>query len=197
MKLNPWELPQAAEIGGLRYTLHTDYREILLILSYLNNPDMPDEDKIISALAVFYDEFDRMPEKDYQAAVDYLMLFINQGQMEEDSGRPPIKRIDWEQDAPIIVAEINKVAGYEIRDRKYLHWWTFLGYFSTIGEGTLSTIVGIREKRRTGRKMDKWEIDYYRENKRRIDFKERYTEEETKERARLNRLLNGEGGEDV
>ena len=97
--------------------------------------------------------------------------------------------MDWEQDAHAIIADVNKVAGCEVRSLPYLHWWTFLSYFQAIGEGQLSTLVSIRDKIRRGKKLEKWEQDYYRENKNRIDFKKKYSAEDIAEQERLKKLL--------
>ena len=51
----------------------------------------------------------------------------------------------------MIIADINKVAGTEVRSLSFLHWWTFLSFFHAIGEGQLSTLISIREKLRTGK----------------------------------------------
>ena len=40
--MTPWVLPETAEIGGTVYELHTDYRDILEIIGYLNDPDRPE-----------------------------------------------------------------------------------------------------------------------------------------------------------
>ncbi|NBI69438.1 hypothetical protein D1646_22285 [Pseudoflavonifractor sp. 60] len=105
-----------------------------------------------------------------------LARFLNQGEEPEESARP--RTIDWDQDRTLIAAEINKAAGLEVRALPFLHWWTFLGYFNTIGEGQLSAIVSIREKLRRGRKLESWEQEFYRENRERIEFKRKYTAEE-------------------
>ena len=118
--------------------------------------------------------------------MEYLAYFIAAGEPDQ---KPGPKLLDWEQDAQIVVADINKVAGTEIRALPYLHWWTFLAYFRGIGEGQLSTIVSIREKLRTGKKLEKWERDYYMKNKQQVDIKKHYSAEELAEQERLKKLL--------
>lgn len=49
---------------------------------------------------------------------------------------------------------MNKAAGFETRTVKYLHWWTFLGYFNEIGEGLFSSVIGIRQKLNKGKKLE-------------------------------------------
>ena len=97
--------------------------------------------------------------------------------------------MDWNQDAKEIVADVNKVAGQEIRAMPYLHWWTFLSYFHAIGEGQFSTIVSIRDKMRKGKQLEKWEKEFYRDNKSKVDLKKRYSAEEIAEREALEKLL--------
>ena len=46
----------------------------------------------------------------------------------------------------------------------YLHWWTFMGYFCSIGESTLSTVVSIRDKILKGKKLEKYETEFRRDN---------------------------------
>ena len=70
------------------------------------------------------------------------------------------KTIDWEKDSQLISSAINKVAGQEIRAVPYIHWWTFMGYFSAIGESPLSTVLSIRNKLVKGKKLEKWEREF-------------------------------------
>ena len=184
--MTPWELPETAEIGGQVYELNTDFRDILEILSYLNEPDHPEYLRWRIAIALFYEG--EIPKENYIEAMQYLSAFISYG---EADTKPGPKLLDWEQDAYAIVADVNKVAGTEIRSLPYLHWWTFLSYFQAIGEGQLSTIVSIRDKMRRGKKLEKWEQDYYRENKSRVDFKKKYSAEDLVEQERLKKLLDG------
>ena len=104
---------------------------------------------------------------------------------ESDSGEV----LDWQQDLPLIVADVNKAAGCEIRALPFVHWWTFLAWFGAIGEGQLSAVVAIRDKLRRGKKLEGWEREFYQRNRARVDLKTRYTPEDLAERERLNRLL--------
>ena len=72
--------------------------------------------------------------------------------------------MDWEQDQRILFPAINAAAGYEVRSASYIHWWTFMGFFMEIKEGTFSQVVSLRQKRAKGKKLEKWEQDYKREH---------------------------------
>ena len=179
-----WGLPTTAVIGGVEYQINTDFRDILDIMKYLEDPDQPEYVRWAVALALFYEG--EIPVEHQQEAAEYFVSFINCGKHDEE---PAPKLLDWEQDAQAIVADVNKVAGTEIRALPFLHWWTFLSYFHAIGEGQLSTLVSIRDKLRRGKKLEKWEQEYYRKNRNAVDMKQRYTAEELAEQQRLKELL--------
>lgn len=179
-----WELPTSAEIGGTVYPINADYRDILEIFRYLDDPDQPEYIRWQIALALFYEG--EIPQAHMQEAMEFLSDFIACG---DAGGKPGPKLLDWNQDAQVIVADVNKVAGMEIRAIPFLHWWTFLAWFNAIGEGQLSTLVSIRDKLSRGKKLEKWEQDYYRKNRERVDLKKRYSAEELAEQERLKKLL--------
>lgn len=184
--MTPWDLPTTAVIGGVEYQINADYRDILEIMQHLEDPDQPEFVKWPVSVALFYEG--EIPAEHQQEAMEYLASFITCG---ERDAKPAPKLLDWEQDAQIIVADVNKVAGSEIRALPFLHWWTFLAYFHAIGEGQLSTVVSIRDKLRHGKKLEKWEKEYYQKNKSQVDLKRRYSAEELAEQERLKKLLGG------
>lgn len=165
--MNIWQLPKTAVFGSQCYTLHTDYRDILEIMDYFQDPDLPLFMKWQIALGLFYEE--PIPTEQEAAAMTYLAQFLNGG--EQPTQRPGPKLLDWQQDASVIVADINKVAGQEIRQMPYVHWWTFLAWFHAIEPGRLSTIVSIRDKLTRGKKLEEWEKSFYRDHKKQVDLK--------------------------
>ena len=181
--MNRWELPVRTELGGRSYGHKSDFRDMLKLIALLNDERRPAMLRWYTAVAYFYEA--EIPDSLLGQAMDYLSDFLSCGQR----GRPGPKLFDWEQDAQVIVADINKAAGLEIRALPFLHWWTFLAYFHAIGEGQLSTVVAIREKLRRGKKLEAWEQEYYRKNRERIDMKKRYSPEELAEQERLKQLL--------
>lgn len=182
--MSPWDLPTSARVGGREYRINADYRDILEIFRYLDDPDQPEYIRWQIAMALFYEG--EIPREHMQEAMEYLAEFIACG---EQDGKPGPKLLDWNQDAQVIVADVNKVAGMEIRAVEFLHWWTFMAWFHAIGEGQLSTLVSIRDKLRRGKKLEKWEQDYYHKNKARVDLKKHYSAEELAEQERLKKLL--------
>ncbi len=178
-----WELPQTAKIGERVYTLHTDYRDILEIFSYLDNEDLPEAVRWQIALGLFFEE--EIPPEDMPRAAEYFSWFVACGQNRGKGER----LMCWQQDAPMIVAEINKAVGQEIRVLPYLHWWTFLGWFHAIGEGQFSAVVALRHKLNRGQALEPWEKTFYRENRAVVDLRRRYSRQELEEKERLEQLL--------
>lgn len=182
--MTPWELPETATIGGVNYEINADFRDVMEIMAVLTDPDRTEYTRWLTAINLFFEG--EIPSECEYEAMEYLASFISYGEKET---KPGPKLMDWEQDAQAVIADVNKVAGMEIRAVQYLHWWTFLSFFQAIGEGQLSTIVSIRDKLQRGLKLEKWEQDFYRDNKARVDLKKKYTAEEVAEQERLKRLL--------
>lgn len=164
--MNAWGLPVTAVIGGVQYEINTDFRDVLEIIGYLNDDSRTVYARWRIALGLFYEG--NIPDEHQEAAAKYLSDFIAYDNQDD---KPGPKLMDWQQDSAMIIADVNKVAGKEIRAEKYMHWWTFLSYFYGIGEGQLSTVVGIRSKKAKGKKLDKWEQEYYRDNRKKVDFR--------------------------
>lgn len=180
-----WELPKEAVIGGNCYRLNTDFRQILRIFSYMQQEELPEFIRWHIALALFYEG--EIPEEDFAAAAEYFCRFISCGQ--EETKNPGPQLLDWEQDGQLIVADVNKAAGQEIRQLPYLHWWTFMGWFQSLGEGNLSTLVSIRDKLNRGKKLEGWEQEYYRRNRKQVILRKKYSAQELAEQQRLQALL--------
>lgn len=184
--MTEWQLPSFVDINGRKYKINADYRDILDIIRHLDK-STNDYTELYTAVALFYEDYESISDKDLQPAVNQMLIFINCGEEPEDKPHP--KRIDWQQDRNLIIADVNKVAACEVRSLPFCHWWTFIAWFNSIGEGQLSTVVSIREKLRRGKKLEKWEQEYYAENKSRVDLKKQYSEEELSEIDRLLTLL--------
>ena len=180
-----WQLPDRVEIGGKTYGFHGDFRDILEIFAYLQDQDLPESFRWTIALALFYEA--PIPEEHTAEAAQYLSWFIRCGQEEPKKQTP--KLLDWEQDAQEIIADVNKVAGQEIRSLPFLHWWTFLSWFHAIGEGQLSNLVSIREKLSRGKKLEGGEKEFYGQNRNKVDLRKKYSASELAEQERLQKLL--------
>lgn len=177
-------LPETLTVDGAEYPIRTDYRNVLQAFEAFQDPELQPGEKWIVAIYLLFEGFfcaDDVLQAaqdgfDLEEAMNQISWFISAGQPEKEVLEKPT--YNWEQDEQMIFSAVNKVAGRETREMEYLHWWTFLGYFSEIGEGTFSFIVGIRHKLNKGRKLEKNEQEYLNGNKESVRLKKNKTKEE-------------------
>lgn len=167
-----YDLPTSVNIGGREYPIRTDYRPILDIITALNDPELTDVDRTVVALGIFFS--DEIPE-DSEAAVRACMRFISGGA--EPDGKPAPKLVDWEKDFRWIASPINRMLGCDIRSMK-MHWWTFLSYYYEIGDCTFAQIVKIRNAKVRGKKLDKSDQEWLRQNADLVYINQKTTQEE-------------------
>lgn len=182
------ELPRSVRVNGKNYRARTDYRDIIKILLAFSDPELEDNEKLYVCLYVFYRDFDRLQPKDYEEALKQALAFIDQGDGEENK-RPSPRVMDWEQDAALLFPAVNKVAGFETRSAKYIHWWTFMGYYMEISDGVFSNVLHLRLKKAKGKKLEKWESEFWNSNKRICALQPKLSAAEQAEKDRLNALL--------
>ncbi|MGL5514976.1 MAG: Gp15 family bacteriophage protein [Sporomusa sp.] len=183
-----WDLPTTLEVGGKAYEIRTDFRAIIDILIAFNDPELESFIRPQVMLEIIYVDYESIPDQDIEEAVKKAMDFIDCG-MKEDANKPKPRTMDWEQDAPLIIPAINRVAGKEIRASEYMHWWTFMGCYMEIHECTFSQIVSIRTKKAKGKKLEKYEQEYFKENKELIILKHPLSEEDERAKEELLNLL--------
>ena len=174
-----WSLPISVEIDGAEYAIRNkcDYRVVLDVISALNDEELEMEYRVECALFIFYEDLTGL--KDIQTAIVEMMKIINLGKEEtaEEEAKP--KLMDWKHDFQQIAPPISRVLGYSVRDAKnYTHWYDFIGAYMEIGDCTFANIISIRNKRMKGKKLEDWEQEFYRENKKIIDLPHKLTDEE-------------------
>lgn len=191
-----YELPTTVDIDGNVFHIRRkgDFRVILDCFAALQDDELDKEYKILTAIIIFYEEFNSPEDTNkYGEFLEKLTLemfkFINCGQDNQRGAESEISLINWEGDSQIICAAVNNVAKQEVRILEYLHWWTFLGYYMSVGQSVLSTVVSIRDKVYRGKKLDKWEQDFKKENPQFFVRKQPTIEREFEEE--LRNLWNG------
>ena len=164
-----YDLPTALVIDGksVPITNKGDFRMILDCFEALNDVDLTEEERIISALLIFYDDLNDVEElytlTDIEERLNAMFNFFNCGQKEAGK-QVDYKLVDWKDDEMLIISAVNKVAGQEIRALDYVHWYTFMGWYFGIGRSALQTVVGIRDKIVHGKKLDDFEKEYRQSN---------------------------------
>ena len=189
-------LTEVLTVGGEDYPIRTDYRNILQVFEAFQDPDLQPEEKWIVAIYLLFEDFSCDDDVlqaaqngfDLEEAMKQISWFISAGQPEKQVLEQPT--YNWTQDEQMIFSAINKVAGRETRELEYLHWWTFLGYFNEVGEGTFSFIVGIRNKLNKGKKLEKHEKEFLSHNKELVLMKKPLTKEEQEQEDAYKSLLD-------
>lgn len=189
-------LPEILTVGGEEYPIRSDYRNVLQVFEAFQDPELYTEEKHIISIYLLFKDFtcaddvDAAVEDGFDAeeAVRQISWFIAAGRPERDDKILPT--YSWSQDEQMIFAAVNKVAGTETRDLPYLHWWTFLGYFNEVGEGTFSFIVSIRDKLNNGKRLEKHEKEFLAKNRELVEIKPVLTQEEQEQEDAYKSLLD-------
>lgn len=143
------QLPKKLTINGTDYDIRSDYRDCLLILQAFSDVELSDNEKTIIMLKCLFKSDEVFREENIKEACEQAVWFLNCGNaVNKPHTSKPL--YDFEQDEQILFSAINKVAGCEIRNVEYMHFWTFLGLFNEIGDGVFSTVVSIRNKKTKG-----------------------------------------------
>ena len=164
-----YSLPTSITIEGQSFTIRDngDFRMVLDCFDVMNDLELNEQEQVLVMLMIFYDGMDTIEDLErfpnLAKAQEEMYKFFNCGKIDDYQISKP-KLIDWNNDSELICSAINNVAKKEIRAEAYLHWWTFIGYYMSVGESALSTVVGIRNKIVKGVKLEKYEREFKREN---------------------------------
>lgn len=180
-----FELPTSVFIDDIEYPIRHrgDFRMVLDCFNALNDAELDTDYRIMTSLIIFYDgmrdENDLLATfgNNLESAVRKMYDFFNCNQPTAPGAVSKHKLVDWKQDAQLIAGAVNIVAGREIRAEVYLHWWTFMGYYLNIGDSAFSTIVGIRNKIKNGKKLENHEKEFKRDNPQYFVWDSQTTEE--------------------
>ena len=179
MATSKWKLPTTVEIDGKEFAIRErcNYSVVLDVIAVLNDDELSDREKMFCALYIFYEKSNEITNT--KTAVEEMFKIINLGEDEAAEQEEKPRLMDWEHDFPQLAPPISRVLGYSVRDAKnYTHFWDFVGAYMEIGECTFNTIISIRSKRAKGKKLDNWEQEFYRENKKMVDLPKKLTAEE-------------------
>lgn len=198
-------LPKELTVGGVDYPIRTDYHNVLDVFEAFQDPDLAYSEKWEVAIYMMFECFSCYDDAFEAAEAGFLVenaenefpideamkqisWFITAGQPEKEVLALPV--YNWKQDEQMIFSAVNKVAGMETRELPYLHWWTFVGYFNEIGEGTFTYIMGIRHKINSGKKLEKHEREFLAKNNDLVEIKPVLTEEEQAQEDAYKELVD-------
>ena len=166
-----YRLPTKVLVNDLEFNIRErgDFRMVLDCFKALQDEELSEDYRVLASLLIFYNEFNDIQNLyEYEDCLNDLVKemykFINGGEEQSPGAERDVSLVDWEQDSQIVCAAVNNVANQEIRSVEYLHWWTFLGYYMSVGESVLSTVVSIRDKIAHHKNLEKWEKEFKKNN---------------------------------
>lgn len=180
-----YDLPTSIEVHGRHLNIRNrgDFRMVLDCFEALNDAEISQDERIFASLIIFYEDLSEIEDiyevigkEHIEEAVKKMFDFFNCNQ-EQVGYKSNRVLVNWDKDEQLIIAGVNKVAGKEVRAEEYLHWFTFIGYYISIGEGVLSTVVGIRDKIARGKKLEKYEKQFRSENPSYFNWKSKSIED--------------------
>ena len=175
MKTTMFTLPDTVTVSGREYPVRTDFRVILEIFVMLDDPDLTDADKTEALLRMFY--VNRPSDTD--EALKAFSEFADPRNAGRTASKVSSRFLDWQQDFDLMIAPINHILGFECRAVDYLHWRTFLSaYLEIPPESVFARVLRIREKLRTGKKLEKYERTWYNKNRDLVHLKPKYSKVE-------------------
>ena len=111
-----FEIPISLEVGGEQLSIRNngDYRVVLDCFSALNDVELTKEERVYSALIIFYEKFNTLEDltasPNLNEAVKQMYWFFNCGDDKGVGAKKHRKLIDWEGDSQLIASAVNKVA---------------------------------------------------------------------------------------
>lgn len=191
-----YDIPTSITVDGKEYKIRNngDFRVILDCFQALADVELSARERLLASLIIFYEDFDTIEDLEsvnLEELVSEMYNFFNCGS--DSAGTQSNKKlIDWKQDEQLICSAVNKVANKEIRLEPYIHWWTFMGYFTAIGDSPIATIIEIRDKIVSGKSLEKHERQYRMNNPQYFTWNSKTVEEN--EADKLVRELWDSGG---
>lgn len=174
------DLPYTLTVNGVERAINCDFRDVILICNAFNDAELTQSEKTQIMLNNLYVD-DWWHFGNPEEAVKKAIWFIDWGKEYSEKEIGP-RIMDWEQDYNLIVSAVNNKANVvDVRELDFMHWWTFLGYFSDRGECQFSSITDIRDKLNKGKNLEKYEKEILRENRDQIILKNKANEEFEKE----------------
>ena len=151
-------LPEVVEIAGTSVKIDTSFRTGIIFEEMLSDPELPDEEKLLTMLELYYPGivFD---ETTIRGAIEKIFWFYRCGSEPRqtaggDEGGETV--FSYEYDADYIYAGFMSAYRIDLA-KETLHWWQFRALFRSLPEDTqFMKIVGYRSvDKQTLSKMSK------------------------------------------
>lgn len=169
------------------YLIRTDFRIGMQISEALNDVDLAEPEKMITALRLLYGN--GIPA-DSDVAESGLRWFMAAGSDPDEEhvpdGKPPT--FDFEQDNRLVYSAFRARYGIDLT-RERLHWFAFLAMLGDLGDCSLSDIIGIRGTNIS--KLSEAQRNEYAKLQARYRIKEKMSEADRARLAEFEEQLKG------
>jgi putative phage gp15 protein len=181
-------LPETVDIAGNKVEIETSFRTGIIFEEMLSDPELSDEDKLLTMLELYYPGivFD---ETTIREAIEKIFWFYRCGSEPRqtaggDEGGETV--FSYEYDADYIYAGFMSAYRIDLA-KETLHWWQFRALFRSLPEDTqMMKIIGYRSMK-ISPKLSKEQKEHYKRMKRMYALPGRY--EQTKAESDLTEIL--------
>lgn len=136
-------LPTTVVISGEAVPIETDHRVGMLFDLAMADDDLTDEEKLMTALRLYFPGREFTPDK-LQDAVSAILWFFRAGQTPAPAEGDAAPVYSFEHDAELIYAAFLQAYGIDLATQT-LHWWQFHALLRSIPETCLfARAVGYR-----------------------------------------------------
>jgi hypothetical protein len=179
-------LPEYITVQGDIYQINADFRTCLKIIMAFEDNELTPQEKQIILINNLY----RETPPDIGEALRQANIFLNGGEVQEETEETPFRLYSFTKDARFIYSAFRQTHGIDLTESD-LHWWQFLSLFMDLGaETTFTQLIGLRKRIKTG-KASKEERQAAREMGEAFEVPEidRRTLEEKEAEAEFMRLI--------
>lgn len=140
------ELPKTVTIGGTEYEINSDFRTSLLFEMLMDDSTVPDDDKGLQALRLYYPVTPHT-QNEVTEAIERLLWFYkcgkepneymrNKQEKQAESGQRQSKVYDVNYDDDYIYAAFIQQYGINLNYVEYMHWWEYRALFKSLTNET-------------------------------------------------------------
>lgn len=134
------KLPNAVEIGGVKYDINSDFRTSLKFEQMIQSSDMNKEETLYEGLNLYYP----VRPKNEKDAIEKMLWFYLCGETGgQGAGKNEKPLYSAEQDFKYIYAAFKEQYDIDLIDED-MHWWKFRALFLSLNDCMFQRIMGYR-----------------------------------------------------
>lgn len=158
--------------------IETNFRSFILFELLMQDRKLNDEEKIMLALNLFYEEI----PKDIKKGIEGILWFYRGGEQDKKEKKGESKErkaiYSYEHDAKLIYSAFLSQYGLDLNEVDYLHWFKFKALFEGLNdENKICVVMGYRAVD-LNKIKDKETRDKYKKLKNKWALPDERTEEE-------------------